>query len=114
MSRVTEYPPLWGDPDRPGSREPRGFNPLTWMKHPATRRVFAAFDRDVPPGFWSEDVEAERTVAIISCPCGEETHVALASTVFCEGCDRVFWHLGDKIKVARNPAPAEAGAPEGG
>lgn len=100
-----QYPPPWSDgsPDRPGQREPRRFTARSFLSHKGLARVFAAFDKEVPPEFWSEDTEAANSVAIISCPCGEEPHVQLGRTEFCTGCDRVFWHLGDRIKVAKNP-----------
>lgn len=104
MTRATEYPPLYHGPDRPGSRVPRKFGPLTFLKHPALAQVYAAFDKEVPADFWNEDVEAAETIAIISCPCGAEPQVKLHRTEFCSGCDRVFWFIGDTIKVARNPA----------
>jgi len=110
VSRQLDYPPLSDGPEHPGRRTPRKFNAMSWLSHPTLRQVFARFDREVPAQFWSEDVEAAKTVAIVSCPCGEETHVPLHSTTFCSGCDRVFWNLGDKIKVARNPAHDEKNA----
>jgi hypothetical protein len=104
-----QYPPPWseGSPDRPGQREPRRFNPMTWMTHPTLKSVFAAFDKTVPPEFWSEDVESDHTVAVVACMCGGEPHVALHRTAFCDGCNRVFWHLGDEIRVARDPSRPE-------
>jgi hypothetical protein len=77
---------------------------MSWLGHSGIAQVFAAFDKEVPAEFWNEDVESAETVAIVSCPCGEEPHVALLRTEFCPGCDRVFWNLGDRIKVARDPS----------
>jgi hypothetical protein len=65
------------------------------------------FDKEVPPDFWNEDAEAERAVAVIACPCGESPEVKLHSTEFCTGCERVFWFLGDKVLVAKDPSRAE-------
>ncbi len=101
---AASYPPLWKGPDHPGSRMPRKFTAMTWMQHPTLRKVFAEFNVEVPGDFWSEDVEAEQTVAIISCPCGQEPEVMLHSTEFCTGCNRVFFFLGDKVLVAKDPS----------
>jgi hypothetical protein len=91
---------------------PRQFTAISWLQHPTLRAVFADFDVEVPPDFWSEDVEAERSVAIVACPCGQEPHVPLHRTEFCSGCNRVFWYLGDRIKVARNPDAEPSEEPE--
>lgn len=104
MPSATNYPPLWeNDADRPGSRMPRKFTMMSWLQHPTLVRVYARFDKEVPGEYWAEDIEAAKTTAIVSCPCGQEPHVPLHTTEFCPGCDRVYLNLGDTLRVARNP-----------
>lgn len=111
---TTPYPPLYDGPENPGQRAPRRFTAMSWLSHPVIGKVFAEFNREVPSEFWNEDVEAARSIAVVACPCGSEPHVKLHSTEFCESCDRVFWYLGDKLLVARDPSRADEHDPSPG
>lgn len=107
------YPPLYAGPEHPGRRQMRRFSLLTWTVMPDSlaARYFAFFDRDVPPEFWTEDVEEDGTpVAILACVCGETPKVPVYHTAACPGCDRVFANLSGRVKVGK--IPEESGEEE--
>lgn len=100
------WPPRYsGGGHREGQIAPHKLSIFTWLK--AVPFMFEPFmvsngGKEVPGNFWAMDQADGESVAVISCPCGEEPVVGCGKIKFCEGeeCRRVFLYLGGAIRVA--------------
>lgn len=65
---------------------------------PAAPELALAFERIVPPEFWSID----RRAAIVACPCGHEPTMLEDVPTGCE-CTRTYVYTGEHVRVAGSP-----------
>lgn len=70
----------------------------------AARSVAGLADQfvEIPAEFWSEDIEEERRVALVSCPCGETPAAAVGVLEAC-ACHRYYLYTGKAVRVANRP-----------
>lgn len=90
------YPPRYAL--YPGQGPPRRFTALSWLR--GLPGLAERFSGVVPGEYWSEDVDGEERVGVISCVCGETARARENRLTPCR-CERVFILLGDSIRVAK-------------
>lgn len=71
------------------------------------------FDKEVPEAFWALDVDSDGSeVLLVSCPCGQDPvpRLRLNELTQCPGesCGRTFAWLGNVVRVAGSPKPADS------
>lgn len=93
------YPPR----DRTGAVIPHRLE-VPGMLKACPAAMLGFFTGRVPPDYYSEDMDGETPIIVISCPCGNEPvlrwRLRSYSLAACE-CDRVFMHDGREIRVGR-------------